>query len=88
MNVLSSEEARVMAVGKPLSYLHVAKAEIDLDPAIDVHSEAVYTQARDNLPEIHQGGHPHPGSPTLLLRLPAKDGRPCAGGSGGRCQCR
>ncbi len=34
-DVLSSAEARERAKGKPWSFLHVSKAEIDLDPAID-----------------------------------------------------
>ena len=35
-DVLSSAEARDRAKGKPWSFLHVSKAEIDLDPAIDL----------------------------------------------------
>ena len=34
-DVLSSAEARDRVKGKPWSFLHVSKAEIDLDPAID-----------------------------------------------------
>ena len=34
-DVLSSAEARERADGKPWSFLHVSKAEIDLPPAID-----------------------------------------------------
>ena len=41
-DVLSSEEARQMAAENPLSFLHVIKPEIDLDPSVDVHSEEVY----------------------------------------------
>ena len=33
-DVLSSAEARQRADGKPWSFLHVSKAEIDLDPAM------------------------------------------------------
>ena len=32
-DVMSSEEARVMAAGNPLSFLHVSKPEIDLPAA-------------------------------------------------------
>ncbi len=41
-DVLDSEEARALAQGKPLSFLHVSKAEIDLPPGTDVHAPAVY----------------------------------------------
>ena len=34
-DVLSSAEARERAKGKAWSFLHVSKAEIDLDPATD-----------------------------------------------------
>ena len=48
-DVLSSAEARERANGKPWSFLHVSKAEIDLDPAIDPYDSAVYAKAADNL---------------------------------------
>ena len=41
--------ARAEAGDQPLSFLHVTKAEIDLDPAIDSHSTAVYEKAKENL---------------------------------------
>lgn len=48
-DVLSSDEARALARGNPVSFLHVCKPEIDLDPAVDVHDDRVYAQGRDNL---------------------------------------
>lgn len=48
-DVMNSEEAREMVVGKPLSFLHVDKAEIDLDPSVDHYSSAVYKKAKENL---------------------------------------
>src|SRR3974390_3237741 len=48
-DVLSSAEARGRAAGKPWSFLHVSKAEIDLDPAIDPYDRAVYAKAAENL---------------------------------------
>ena len=47
-DVLDSAEARALAAGDPHTFLHVVKAEIDLDPAIDVHDERVYAKAREN----------------------------------------
>ena len=48
-DVMSSEEARQMVQGNPYSFLHVDKAEIDLDPGIDLYDTRVYEKARDNL---------------------------------------
>ncbi|HNW43428.1 MAG TPA: DUF1015 domain-containing protein [Elusimicrobiales bacterium] len=47
-DVMDSDEAREMAKGKPNSFLHVSKAEIDLPPGTDVHDEAVYKKAAEN----------------------------------------
>ena len=44
-DVLSSEEARVRAAGKPWSFLHISKPEIDLAPEIDIYSPPVYAKA-------------------------------------------
>lgn len=48
-DVMSSEEAREMVQGDPYSFLHVDRAEIDLDPSIDIHDQKVYEKARENL---------------------------------------
>ncbi|HTC05016.1 MAG TPA: DUF1015 family protein, partial [Xanthobacteraceae bacterium] len=48
-DVLSSAEARERAKGKAWSFLHVSKAEIDLDPATDPYDAAVYAKAAENL---------------------------------------
>ena len=55
-DVLSSAEARERAKGKPWSFLHVSKAEIDLDPAIDPHDPAVYAQAAETLKRMIEAG--------------------------------
>ena len=47
-DVLSSAEARERAKGKPWSFLHISKPEIDLDPAIDPYDKAVYAKAAEN----------------------------------------
>ena len=64
-DVLSSAEARDRANGKPWSFLHVSKAEIDLDPAIDPHDGAVYAKAAENLRRMIAAG--------VLMR----DEKPC-----------
>jgi uncharacterized protein (DUF1015 family) len=48
-DVLSSAEARARARGKPWSFLHVSKAEIDLPEGTDPYSNAVYATAAENL---------------------------------------
>jgi uncharacterized protein (DUF1015 family) len=47
-DVLDSNEARVLAQNDPYTFLHVVKAEIDLDPGIDAHDPRVYAKAREN----------------------------------------
>jgi len=48
-DVISSEEARTMAKGHPISFLHVNKPEIDLPPTVDLYSEEVYAKGAENL---------------------------------------
>src|SRR6516165_8140527 len=55
-DVLSSSEARERAKGRPWSFLHVSKAEIDLDPAIDAYDRAVYAKAAENLRRMVEAG--------------------------------
>jgi uncharacterized protein (DUF1015 family) len=55
-DVLSSAEARERAAGKPWSFLHISKPEIDLDPAIDPHDRAVYAKAAENLERMIAAG--------------------------------
>jgi uncharacterized protein (DUF1015 family) len=55
-DVLSSAEARERAKGKPWSFLHISKPEIDLDPSIDPYDNAVYAKARENLDHMVKSG--------------------------------
>src|SRR5215470_18587197 len=47
-DVMSSDEARQIAAGNPLSFLHVSKPEIDLPPSTDIYSPEVYAKGREN----------------------------------------
>src|SRR6476659_4543603 len=47
-DVVSTDEARQLAAGNPLSFLHVTRAEIDLPPDTDPYSPQVYEKARKN----------------------------------------
>jgi uncharacterized protein (DUF1015 family) len=55
-DVLSSAEARARAAGKPWSFLHVSKPEIDLDAGIDPYADAVYAKAAENLARMVEAG--------------------------------
>jgi uncharacterized protein (DUF1015 family) len=55
-DVMSSEEARQVAAGNPLSFLHVSKPEIDLPPATDVHDPSVYAKGRENFERLMAEG--------------------------------
>src|SRR5208337_4818295 len=46
-DVMSSDEAREMARGNPLSFLHVSKPEIDLPPGTDIYSSEVYSKGAE-----------------------------------------
>ena len=64
-DVLSSAEARERAKGKPWSFLHISKPEIDLDPAIGPYDRAVYAKAAENIDRMIAAG--------VLIR----DAKPC-----------
>ena len=51
-DVVNVEEARDLAAGNPLSFLHISRAEIDLPPGTDVYSDAVYAKARESFERI------------------------------------
>ncbi len=55
-DVLTSEEAREEAKDNPLSFLHVGKPEIDLDPSIDLYDPRVYEKGRENLMKLISDG--------------------------------
>ena len=55
-DVLSSDEARLRATGKPYSFLHISKAEIDLPPEVDHYAPAVYAKSAENLQKMIAAG--------------------------------
>ncbi|MEY2409836.1 MAG: hypothetical protein QOF48_2506 [Verrucomicrobiota bacterium] len=55
-DVMSSDEARQIAAGNPLSFLHVSKPEIDLPSGTDVHSAAVYSRGKENFRKLIADG--------------------------------
>jgi len=63
-DVLSSDEARARAAGKPWSFLHISKPEIDLPAGTDPYSPQVYAKAAENLGHMIRKG--------VLTRDPAR----------------
>ncbi|MBN1449004.1 MAG: DUF1015 domain-containing protein [Bacteroidetes bacterium] len=55
-DVLNSDEAREEVAGHPLSFLHIGKPEVDLDPSIDLHDPRVYEKGRENLQKLIADG--------------------------------
>src|SRR5262245_31713506 len=45
-DTVNTDEARALAAGNPLSFLHVSRAEIDLPPEADPYDDRVYAGAR------------------------------------------
>jgi uncharacterized protein (DUF1015 family) len=67
-DVMSSDEARQIAVGNPLSFLHVSKPEIDLPPGTDLYSDAVYARGKENFSRlIAQGALRQDAQPCFYL---------------------
>lgn len=48
-DVMNREEAKEMGEKNKYSFIHIDRAEIDLDDEVDEHDEAVYLKARENL---------------------------------------
>ena len=51
-DVVNTDEARALAEGNPLSFLHVSRAEIDLARGTDPYSDAVYERAVENFHDL------------------------------------
>ncbi len=75
-DVISPAEARERAAGKPRSFLHVVRSEIDLPAATDDHAPEVYAQASRNLQQMIAAGtlvrDPAPG---LYLYRQVREGK-------------
>ncbi len=64
-DVMNSAEARETVKDNPFSFLHVDKAEVDLDEDTDIYDEKVYLKARENLDSLVADG------------ICAEDEKPC-----------
>src|ERR1700733_4797070 len=67
-DVMSSDEAREMAAGNPLSFLHVSKPEIDLAPGTGLCAPAVDAKGKENFQKlIAQGSLKQDDKPCFYL---------------------
>ena len=55
-DVISTAEARLLVQDKPMSFLHVARPEVDLPVGIDEHDDAVYAMGTTNLQRLVSEG--------------------------------
>ncbi len=61
-DVMNAAEARLMVEGRPWSFLHISRPEVDLPEGTDPYAPAVYAKARENLDRMLAAG--------LLVRDP------------------
>lgn len=64
-DVLSTEEARARAAGKPWSFLHISRPEIDLPAGTDPYAPETYAKAAGNLQRM------------LAQKVLVRDAHPC-----------
>jgi uncharacterized protein (DUF1015 family) len=64
-DVMNAAEARQMVAGRPWSFLHISRPEVDLPEDIDPFDPAVYAMARANLEQM------------LAERVLIRDAAPC-----------
>jgi uncharacterized protein (DUF1015 family) len=55
-DVLNTEEARALVEGRPWSFLHISKPEIDLPAGTDPYAPEVYAKAAENLKKMRDAG--------------------------------
>lgn len=67
-DVIDTKEARALAEGNPVSFLHVCRPEIDLPEGTSLYAEEVYAKGRENLDRFESNGTlvPDP-TPRLLV---------------------
>src|SRR5712691_7737626 len=54
-DVVSTDEARALIDGNPLSFLRVSRAEIELPAGSDPYGDAVYRKAAENFGALRKG---------------------------------
>ena len=76
-DVVSADEARALAAGNPLSFLHVTRSEIDLPPDTGPYADQVYAQAARNFEALKRAAplvlEPEPAVYFYRLRVGAQE---------------
>ena len=79
-DVISVDEARELAEGKPKSFLHVIRPEIDLPEGTDPHDDRVYEKGAENLNKfLTDGILQQEEEPQIYVYRLIRDGRPQTG---------
>lgn len=79
-DVINVEEARKLAAGKPLSFLHVIRPEIDLPEGVDEHAPEVYRKGAGNLRSfVASDATLQEDTPSLYVYRLEMNGRPQTG---------
>jgi len=79
-DVVNTAEARELARGNPLSFLHVVRPEIDLPDGTGLYDDEVYAKAKDNLDRLIAGGTlVQEAAPKMYLYRQVMDHRPQIG---------
>ncbi len=79
-DVVNTEEARRLAEGKPRSFLHVIRPEIDLPEGTDEHDDRVYEQGAETLRRFAESdAFVTEEDPAFYVYRLVMDGRPQAG---------
>jgi uncharacterized protein (DUF1015 family) len=66
-DVVNTEEARRLAAGRPRSFLHVTRSEIDLPADTNPYSDAVYQRALANFRELERDVFLRETTPSIYL---------------------
>jgi len=74
-DVVDTAEARKLAEGNPLSFLHVVRPEIDLPEGTDLYDASVYTKAAENLARLRDRAMVRDTEPALYLYRQVMDHR-------------
>lgn len=75
-DVISADEARELAAGKPDSFLHVIRPEIDLPEGTPFHDDKVYEKGAENLQRLMKSGLLHQEEePALYVYRLVREGR-------------
>tara|TARA_R110002096_G_scaffold326134_1_gene520027 strand:- start:10590 stop:11801 length:1212 start_codon:yes stop_codon:yes gene_type:complete len=56
-DVITTKDALELSKGKPLSFLHVIRPEIDLPADISIYHTSVYSKGRESLQKLLNAGH-------------------------------